>query len=83
LIDPEAVFRKSLPEAGTTALAPVSAITSSSVKSGDGVGAALQPMTTMVGSKANSKTMGRMFIGNILHGSELWTGIAGIYWVDD
>ena len=33
---------------------------------GTGVGAALQPMTT-ADTKANSKTMGRMFINRILH----------------
>jgi len=53
------------------------------MKSGDGARAALQPMTTMVASKANSKTMGRMLIGKILHGLELWTVIAGIDWFDE
>jgi len=38
--------------------------------------------TTIVASKANSKTMGRMLMGNILHDAELWTVYAGIYWVD-
>jgi len=72
-------------------LAPLQSLSfylaSSSVKLGAGigigVGAALQPMTTMVAAKANSKTMGRMFIGNILHDLQLRTVIAGIYWFDD
>ena len=34
-------------------------------------------MRTRVATKANSKTMGRMLIGDILHDAELWTVIAG------
>jgi len=37
----------------------------------------------MVTSKANSKTMGRMLIGVILHDAELWTVIPGHYGFDE
>ena len=49
----------------------------------DPVGALEQPMATMVESKANSKTMGRILIGDILHGSDLSTVIPLHYGFDD
>ena len=39
---------------------------------GTGVGAAPHAINAMVDTKANSKTMGRMFIGGILHDGFPW-----------